>query len=320
MINCNNHIAKINKQVATPLLLIIFLILFQSTISYSQQRPQFTQYISNELIINPAFAGAEGPLSAALVFRNQWSGIEGSPTTQTFTAHSLIKSKNLGIGLSVINDKIGIHKSLLGDASFSYRIPTGETSYFSFGLQFGFNQRRSDFNSISNQVQSASDPVLFGADLTQTQFEFGSGVYFRSKKLSLGFSIPNMLPAKTISDTLDFSISNANMFLSARYKIPVSKNFILQPGLLLKRLEGTPLSYDINLALIFNEVVLVGVSYRKLQSVNTAVQFRVTPQLRIGYAYDIPISNENTFNRSSHEFMISYFFSFSKHNVTKPRE
>ena len=142
---------------------VIFILLLIESAN-AQQRPHFTQYISNELIINPAFAGAEEALSITLVHRSQWSDLEGAPSTQTLTAHSLFKSKKIGIGLAVINDEIGIHSSLNAAASYAYHIELDQETYLSLGLQFGFNQKRSDYNSLINQIPVSNDPKLNEAE------------------------------------------------------------------------------------------------------------------------------------------------------------
>src|SRR5690349_18658589 len=104
MISVDKHFTTLKK-------LTFFLALLLCFKSYAQQLPQFTQYMFNRLVINPAYAGGDGPLSLTLANRSQWLGVDGAPTTQTFTAHSMFTKKN-GLGLSLVNDKIGVHKNL----------------------------------------------------------------------------------------------------------------------------------------------------------------------------------------------------------------
>lgn len=310
-----NHIKNFKR----ILYLLVVLAIMHFNEAYSQQKAHFTQYISNELLINPAYAGTEGALSVALFHRSQWSEIEGAPTTQSFTAHSLFKSKNVGLGLSVVNDKIGIHGILTANTSYAYRIQLKRDTYFSFGLQFGINQLKSDFNSLANQIQNANDPKIYSSNLSRTNFEFGSGIYLKSPRVNLGISIPNMLREKIQTDSIDYSLPNNNVYFLGRYKIPLSNNVTFQPGILVTYIPGLPVSYDINLATVINEVLLLGASYRPEESVSAIIQAMFTPQFKIGYAYDYPLASESSIGSNSNEFMISYLFSFSNHKISKPR-
>jgi len=300
------------------LALILANLCIQNT--YAQQRPHFTQYISNELIINPAYAGAEEALSTTFVHRSQWSDLEGAPSTQTFTAHSLFKSKKIGLGLAVINDEIGVHSILNAAASYAYHIQLDEETYFSMGLQFGIEQKKSDYNSLLNQVQVANDPTLSGADLSSTSFEFGTGVYLKSRRLVMGISVPNMLPERSvIDDSLNLSLSNNNFYFLSRYEIPANNNISFKPGFLIIYHPGLPVTYDLNLAAIFNDVLLVGMSYRSMKSINAIIQAKITPQLKIGYSFDYALSGGTGIQSNSHEFMIHYLFRFSSNRITNPR-
>ena len=290
-----------------------------SNLVLGQQNTQFTQYIVNELIINPAYAGAEQALSISLLNRSQWSGVDGAPATQAFTAHSLIKEQKIGLGLVMTSDKIGVHSSFKTAASISYRIELNNEAFLSFGLQAGMTQNKSDYNSLAGQAQNTNDPKLNSGNLSETNFELGSGVYYITPRLNLGISMPNMLYKSAPSDSISYSLFNNNLYFLFRYRIPVSNNIMLQPGLIVRYANGLPIYTDINLSAIINKVLLVGVSYRVKESVNPILQAKITPQFKIGYSFDYPLANENSFGSNSHEFMISYLFSFSKNKVAELR-
>ena len=316
MIKRLGYIVK-NKTIVVLAMVVVQV--FLSLEVLSQQSAQFTQYISNELFINPAYAGAEEALSISLLHRTQWSDVDGAPKTQSLTAHSLVKSSKIGLGLVVVNDKIGIHNSLTASTSFAYRIQLKEATFLSFGLQFGVNQINSDFNSLAGQIQNPNDPALSTANISETSFEFGSGIYLITPRLNMGISMPNMLDKSIEADSISHSLLNNNIYFLFKYGIPIANNFVLQPGLLVKYTNGLPLSTDISLAAVVNNVLLVGVSYRVEESVNPIIQAKITPQLKLGYAFDYPLATVNAYGSNSHEFMVSYLFSFSKHNVTKLR-
>lgn len=310
------HIANLKN---IPHLAALLLVMMISQPGLSQQYAQFTQYISNELMINPAYAGAEEALSISLLHRAQWSGIEGAPTTQSLTAHSLFKSNKIGLGLAVVNDKIGIHHILTASSSFAYRIQIRQETFLSFGLQFGINQVKSDFNSLTGYIQNPNDPALNKANLSETNFEFGSGIYLITPRLNMGISMPNMLNNNIEADSINYSLLDNNVFFLFRYSIPITNNFTLQPGFLVKYTQSMPLSMDINLAAVVNNVLLFGISYRIKESVNPIIQARITPQFKIGYAFDYPLATVDSYGSNSHEFMVSYLFSFSKQKVSRLR-
>ena len=223
---CSGHIGKYLAKFFT----VITIILTCPGLSLAQQLGQFTQYISNELIINPAYAGAEDALSMSLVYRSQWVGIEGAPSSQTFAAHSLFKNKNVGLGLSIINDKIGVHDGLTLFSSYSYRIRFSDQSFLAMGLQVGFKHLNSDYTSLFNQSPLSMDPILLAASNSQTTFEFGSGIYYRNEGFELGISVPELLVDKIkINDTLSLNVSQRNYFLLSRIQLPLNHNMRLQP-------------------------------------------------------------------------------------------
>jgi len=301
------------------LYLLFVVSVLQVRIVYSQQKANFTQYISNDLVINPAYAGSEGALCVTFFHRSQWSGIDGAPQTQSLAVHSLFKSKNIGLGLYVINDKIGIHGILTAQSTYAYRIQLKKETFLSLGLQFGLNQIKSDFNSLTNQIQNPNDPKISSSNLSEINFEFGSGIYFLSPRLNLGISMPNMLQEKIQTDSINYSLPSNNIYFLGRYKIPINSNVTLQPGILVKYLPGLPISYDMSLAAIINKVLLIGVSYRPQESGSVIIQAMFTPQFKIGYAYDYPLANTKSIGSNAHEIMISYLFSFTNKKISKPR-
>ncbi|MCB0495572.1 MAG: type IX secretion system membrane protein PorP/SprF [Cyclobacteriaceae bacterium] len=282
-----------------------------------QQSPQFTQYMSSQLWINPAYAGADDALNIALLYRSQWANVDGSPITQALTAHSLVKNEKLGMGLTIINDKIGIHSALDAHPSFSYRILFKKGTFLAFGLQAGVQYRNSDYAQLSNQVQNANDPGLSSTSVSQTAFDVGTGIYFKTPKLSLGLSVPSMMNTYYNSSEFDFS-KNAYYFLG-NYTFRVNSNFKLQPGLLLKYLNGLPLSFDANLTGNINEVLFLGVTYRSQSSLNGMCQVKITPQLTFGYAYDYPLPSNDILSSYSNEFLVSYLFDFYKKKISNAR-
>ncbi len=292
-------------------------ILFMSFTVQGQEKVQFTQYMFNGLVINPAYAGAEEALSLTFLQRNQWTDVDNAPTTQTLSAHTLVKKKKVGLGLTLVNDKIGIHKNLSVLTNYAYHIRTGSNSYLSMGVQAGLHSTRSDYASL---VGASNDPKLNDLNIAQTFFDFGAGLYFRSKKFHIGLSAPELLPNKvSINDTVTVNLNRTNFFLFSKYRFPLGEKFELEPAMLLKYKPQLPVSYDITLSMIYRKVISAGFSYRKSESVDFLFRAQITPQLELGYAYDHTIDRVSVLSRGSHELMVHYLFRYSKSKVSSPR-
>lgn len=284
----------------------------------AQQKVQFTQYMFNEVVINPAYAGADEALSLTFIQRKQWANIESSPTTQTFSGHTLFKKRHFGLGATIINDKIGVHRNLSALSSFAYHLKVGKESYLSMGLQGGLHSRKSNYARLASGANM--DPKLFDAAVAYTAFDLGMGFYFRSPRFHVGLSAPEMLPEEfSLNDTTSVTLKDANYFLFARYTITLNENMELEPSLLLKYFAGIPLSFDVNMSFIFRKVLTVGLSYRKKESLDVMLRGQITPQIQFGYSYDHPIGEVSKVSNGSHEFMINYVFKYVKSKVESPR-
>jgi type IX secretion system PorP/SprF family membrane protein len=286
---------------------IICIVMMVCCEAFAQQRVQFTQYMFNGLVINPAYAGAHEALSLTFIQRSQWTGVENAPNTQTLSGHTLFKKKHIGLGISLVNDRIGVHKNMSALTNYAYHLRVGRESYLSMGILAGLHTRKSDYASIMGA--SNTDPKLFNPIISHSYFDFGMGLFFRSPKLQIGLSAPELIPAMySVNDTLRVQLSEANYFLFAKYRIDISENVGLEPGLLLKYLPSIPMSYDIN-----------RLSYRKDESVDLLFRGQITPQLQFGYAYDYPIKTISQISNGSHEVMINYLFKYSRNNTASPR-
>lgn len=297
----------------------LILLLFLSALEgAAQQRVQFTQYMYDGLVLNPAYAGADEALSLTFITRDQWSGLKGAPNSQTLTGHTLFKKKNVGVGLTINNEQIGVHRNLNVSTSYAYHLNLDETSFLSFGLQAGINNLRSDYGSILGEA--GNDPLLNNALITHTSFNFGAGIYYKSEKLDIGYSAPEMIPEKfPLNDTFSVKLNNLNHFIFSKYRLSVNEHIDMTPSILLKYMSGVPLSFDMNINFIYRDVLTTGLSYRRNESIDFLLKIKATPQLQVGYSYDYPIKQIAELTSASHELMIQYLFSFTQKNVASPR-
>ena len=269
------------------------------------------------VVINPAYAGADEALSITAIHRNQWTGVENAPSTQTLSAHSLFKKKQFGIGFTFIQDEIGIHRNQNFLAQYAYHLPIDKKSALSFGLQGGVYHLKSDYASLGN---ANNDPKLYNPVNSQMFFDFGAGIYFRSKRLHAGLSVPELLPQHFVfNDTLSVSLTKANLFFYTRYTIPLNEFTDFQPNVLIKYMSNIPVSFDLTLNFVYRKVLTLGTAFRQRESVDLLLKMQVTPQLQLGYAYDHPIGTVSKLSSRSHELVVNYVFRNFEKKVVSTR-
>lgn len=282
---------------------------------YGQQGPQFTQFMFNNLAINPAFAGVDEALSMTAVSRTQWSGIESAPVTTSFSAHGLVLDR-VGLGLTVIDDRIGVHAITSVTGNYAYHIKAGRSSYISMGVQGGVTRFVSDYPSIAG---NSNDPKLANY-INQTRPDIGAGVYFRSPRLDVGLSALGLLTRRmALNNTVSTKLQNADFLAYMRYRMKLSKTLTLEPAVLIKYFPGLLPSFDVNGSLVYRNVLTAGLSYRSNESVDLLFKLQLTTRLQLGYAYDHPLKSKTSLNRASHEVMLNYVFRKVHNNVAAPR-
>jgi type IX secretion system PorP/SprF family membrane protein len=288
---------------------------------YGQQAIQFSQYFSNQLVLNPAYAGADDALSLTFVHRNQWSGVKDSPRTVALSGHTLFKNEHTGLGINMILDKINIHTNSSITGIYSYRIKTSANSYLSFGLQAALNHIKSDYSSLAGSLQNPNDPNIATGNVSESAIQFGTGLYYKNPRLEVGISAPVIYSSgiEGLSDSHTLLSDTPHYFLFSSYKIDLSHRIQLQPGFLLKGKPGWPLSLDINISTLINKVLMFGLSYRSSETLSTIVQVKVLPQMKFGYSYDIPLSSVRRRNFNAHEIVLNYIFQYKDYNIQSPR-
>ena len=296
---------------------IIAFLLFSSWMSVAQQLPQFTQYMYNTIAINPAYAGSRETLSVVGLHRSQWVGLEGGPQTQTLSVHAPLRNERVGLGLSFINDELGFQNFSYLYADFSYTIPTGKTSKLAFGVKAGFTS----FSLDSDFQQSQSnDPAIFGFE-DRWKPNIGTGVYWHSQKWYLGLSVPRLLNTNYTGDAEFQSLERISYYFTGGYVFDISKNTKFKPAALLKATNGAPLSFDLTANFLFYEKFWAGASYRineQAAALGAIADFQVSKQLRIGYAYEYPLSDLRPYTSGTHEVLLMFEI-FKSKRIKSPR-
>ena len=300
------------------LILLFFTVLIAQQIS-GQQDPQYTQYMYNMNIINPAYAGISEGLSVGALYRSQWVGLDGGPETFTFNIHSPV-GKQLALGLSVISDKIGPVEETNAYVDASYTIPLGMETRLAFGVKGGFTFHDIAIAESQITLVDLSDPFFANA-INETTPNIGAGVYFyKPNKYYISISVPNILNGVHLdANGTKIGSESEHLFTAAGYVFDLSENFKLKPHALLKYAFDAPVSFDLNANLFMYDLVEFGVGYRLDDSFSAMINFQVTKDLRIGYAYDAINSGLDIVTNSSHEVFINYDFNFSSKVSRSPR-
>ena len=288
--------------------------------TFAQQDPHYTQYMYNMNVINPAYAGSKENLSFGLLYRKQWVEIEDSPTTFSFSG-SAPAGSNVGLGLSVISDRIGPveEKNVYGD--FSYTLSLGGEHKIAFGVKAGATFHDVGlYSDIGNgKVPDASDPA-FAEDTSEVYPNIGTGLFYYTNKYYVAFSVPNMLKSKHLDfNGRQFGTETQHYFLTGGYVFDLNPNLKFKPFTMVKSAFNAPTSVDVSTNFLIKEKLELGATYRLQDSFGAMVNFAITPSLRIGYAYDHIVSDLKVATPSSHEVILLFDLSFSKKVSQSPR-
>lgn len=285
-------------------------LVFISMQNFAQQDPQFTQYMYNMSVVNPAYATAdEGILNLGGLYRTQWVGFEGAPKTATFFAHTPINNK-MELGLSLTNDNIGnIVNETNVYADYAYVLPVGLESKLSLGLKAGFTMFDANFNGFNLQSGGPGTDIAFNENVSRLFPNLGIGAFFFTDNYYLGLSAPNMLSTKHLESENGIKatgVESVHYFLTGGYVFDVNENLKLKPAFMAKGVSGAPIAIDVTANVLIQNRLEAGLGYRLGDAVSALVNFKVTPQLRIGYAYDYTTSNLSNYNSGSHEIFILF--------------
>lgn len=296
--------------------IILLIIILFTTLVKAQQDAQYTQYMYNMSVINPAYAGSVGTLSINMLGRSQWVGIPGAPRTLTLSINSPV-GKNVGLGLSVIADEIGPlqEQNVFGD--FSYTLKVGEKANLALGLKAGFT-----FLNFNNLNYNSTEPTSNNQNPNKVSPNFGMGTFYYTDKFYAGMSIPNLLQTsyfKKNKEEEKGAKKNRHFFLTSGYIFELSRNVKLKPSIMAKIVQGAPVSIDFSGNVLVFNMLEFGLSHRLKESISALINVRTSRSLRIGYAYDHTLTGLGEFSSGSHEVFVLFNFDFEKSKIRSPR-
>ena len=304
--------------------LYIVLILTYASCIHAQQDPNYTQYMYNMNVMNPAYAGSKENMAGSFMYRQQWVGLEGAPKTATFSLHSPV-GKNVGLGISAISDKIGPVEENNVYADFSYTLNLGGSNRLALGLKAGATFHKIGlFSDIGNGYIQQPGDLAFSENTNSAKLNIGTGLFYYTEKYYLALSIPNMLNSKHLDVTQNgqlyqFGSDVKHYFITGGYVFNLSDNTKFKPSFMMKSAFNVPMSIDLSSNFLFYNKFEAGASYRLNDSFAAMVNFAISPTIRIGYAYDYIISDLKVTTVASHEIMVLFDINFPKKASISPR-
>ncbi len=285
-------------------IIINSLFLLGLSTSYGQQLPQFSQYMYNTIIVNPAYAGSKETINIMALHRSQWIGVNGAPVTQFASIHAPISEKNIGGGLSFVNDKLGYENSSYIYGDLSYTIRTSYTTQLSFGLKVGASHYSLD-DELLNDPEVIQD-AFFNDKLNYWNFNVGAGVFLDGESWYLGIAVPRFKNHDNNRNSLYASLERVNYFINGGFIHKVSPWLTLKPTMMVKMTNGAPISVDATLNALLEDKLWLGLTYRHKDAIGAISSFKITDELSFGYAYEYSTTALSGYSFGSHEVLLTY--------------
>lgn len=315
----------------------------------AQQRPQYTQYIFNNYLINPAISGIENYTDIKAGYRNQWTGLDGAPVTMYFTAQTPLGSKFIqgdpmsqpranedpmsrsyvqdyqaapshsGVGITVVSDKAGPITQSNYDLTYAYHLGLSSRLNLAVGVAAGL--ANTSLNTSQITLENALDPAIANGNTNQWSPDLGAGIWAYSATYFVGFSAQQIL-----QQTLYFSSNSSynqsktvpHYFLTAGVKLFLAEDITLLPSVMVKYVKPVPTTFDINMKLAFQDKFWIGGSYRRNDAIAGMAGLNIGSFLNLGYAYDFTTSNLNTVSNGTHEIVLGIMLN-NAYKVICPR-
>jgi type IX secretion system PorP/SprF family membrane protein len=294
------------------LIIGIYLIIAWNLPANAQSNGMISQYMFNRLLINPAYAGNNESLTLGFLHKDQWTGVDGAPSTQIFSGHSPANNR-IGLGLTLVNDKMGglNQKGLYG--AYAYRIKSPDY-VLSFGLQAGLTSYKYRHLFLRDE----NDPVFVIGNTGLTEPNFGTGVYYEDNKWYLGFSVPQLIKFGK-NEAIAWSLQRRSYIFQGGYSMYLSDALTLNPSALIYIKENSKPEINLNTNILIENLIWIGAIFRNLDNLGFVGKVQINRQLQVGYGYDANTGGLSALSTGSHEIMIQYSFTYVEKNIISPK-
>lgn len=290
-------------------------------VSKAQQDAHYTQYMYNTVALNPGYAGSRGALTVGGLHRSQWVGLTGAPSSQTFFAHTPLRMPNMGLGLSVVNDKIGPINETQVNVDYSYSVRFVKVGTLAFGAKGTVNLFQPQLATV--KTITSNDPLFVNSNLDRSvKPNIGFGAYYYTNTWYVGLSSPHMLQTKMKTgkiSTNQYALERRHYFFIAGGVIKVTDVVKLKPTTMIKIVKNAPISIDASLESMFYDQFSFGVAHRWKDSFSGLLNYNITKQFWVGCAYDFTVTRINKVNNGTFELMLRYDFVYNRYKYKSPR-
>ena len=304
------------------IIFIVLMILSNFSVK-SQQDAMFSHYMFNTLSVNPGYAGSRDALTVTGLHRSQWVGFNGAPKTQTVTMHTPIIKENIGLGLSVLNDKIGPTNTTSFYVDFAYKIKVNEKANLAFGMKAGFNVRQNELNALN--INDQSDIAFYENEQSKFLPNFGFGLYYSTEKYYAGIAIPKLMKNdfrnNSSSGTVDLASEERHYFIIAGTVFEITDEIKFKPTALIKMTSAAPMEIDLTAIFLLNDKFQAGPMFRTGDAFGVLFGVYILDELMFNYSFDWSYGNKTIkYNQGSHEIVLRYDFILkNKAKIRSPR-
>jgi type IX secretion system PorP/SprF family membrane protein len=300
-------------------IIVAIALIFTVTQAKAQYDQLFTQYMFNETFINPAYVGSKEMMMATLVHRQQWVNFPGRPITTSFSLHGPIQDEKMGVGLSVLNEKIGVLNRNLVYASYAYKLKTGDVGHLAFGLMGGIHNQVNKFSNLKTNDDGSVDPQLGQNSPSIITPNFGTGIYFNDSTFFAGLSIPRLIddrvsfnPNGDVVKTVKMNPSEFHYYLTVGKIFKLDKDLKLKGMAMIKAVKNAPVQLDLTANFLIKNMIWAGLSFRTNSSIAAIMGVQINPDFLVNYSYDYSVNSIRKYSQGSHEIGITYLFSYKK--------
>lgn len=302
--------------------ILLLFILATPLVSLAQQDPQYSQYLFNGVVINPAYAGSRENINLNALYRKQWVNVNGSPSSQTISLDVPLYNNHMGVGMYAYNDEIGAQYQKGVFAAFAYRIKVSPKGRLALGVSAGINQMGLDGRKLN--TDQPNDPAIAAARVSKTKPDAQAGLYFNTNKFFAGISVSNIIVNRPNEHQI--IPERRHFYIASGFVKTISESFKIRPSFLIKEDFKAPTNADLSAFIIFKDFIWLGSSYRTRifkkgniqeniharDAVVLMVQLFPIENLRIGYGYDISLGDFEKY--ATHEFSLGYNIYGKKNN------
>ncbi len=300
---------------------LVTLMVLSALIAMGQQDPMYSQYIFNLQTVNPAYAGTWKTIGFMGIIRQQWVGIAGHPSTQTFSVQAPLRSQNVGIGLNIIHDKVGLTSTISVNFDYAYQVSLSDQTSLRFGIKGGFTNFSNNLPDYTQYPDGISDPIFQTSIDNKFMPNIGVGLYLNSPRYFLSLSLPKIIENNFQSNVNNFYTKSElrHFFFAGGLIFNLSESVKFKPTFMTQTVTGAPFLYDLSANFLFFDRLWLGGMYRSGDAISAMAQWIINRNLRIGYAHDFTTTDLKNYHQGVHEIMLSYEFVTIKRLFISPR-